>query len=206
MKKWINKKSIILAVIILIIISGVVTIFVKGFEKSIEYTKRTRLEIFIGKGYEKEDILAIADESFSSNKISFVEMEKTNQLAGINIKEYTNEELDSFKNKISEKYQIDSKELEVYEISVPETSINTIVEPYILPTILVTVISMIYIMLRNIKNNGIILSVKILGKLVLVLGTYFAVIALFRLPIEIYTMPVALLMYVITLLVNVRKK
>ena len=204
MKNWLNKKRVILIIFILIIISGIITVAVAGFNKSSDYTAETRLEVYIPKGYEKQEVLSIAKESFANKEISFYEIEKLNQVAGIKVKEYTKDELDNFKTKISEKYEIDKEELELYEVVVPTTRIRSIVTPYVLPMILVTVLSLIYVGIRNFKSNERLkISLKVIATIAIVLGVYFSIIALFRLSFGIYSMPLALTIYIITLLISV---
>lgn len=204
MKNWLNTKRIILIILILIIISGIITVGVAGFEKSSDYTSGTRLEVYIPKGYDKQEVINLAKESFANKEISFYEIEKLNQVAGIKVKEYTKEELDNFKTKISDKYEMDKEELELYEVLVPTTRISSIVMPYVIPVLLVTVLSLVYIGIRNFKSNEKLkISLKVLATIAIVLGLYFSVIALLRLPFGIYTMPLALAIYVITLLISV---
>lgn len=204
MKNKLNKKSISLIILILIIISGIITVGVAGFEKSYDYTSGTRLEIYIPKGYDKQEIVSIAKESFENKEISFYEIEKLNQVAGIKVKEYTKDELDDFKTKISEKYEMNKEDIELYEVAVPTTRISSVVTSYVLPMLLVTALSVIYVGIRNFKSNERLkISLKVLVTLAIVLGLYFSIIALFRLPFGIYTMPLALAIYVITLLISV---
>ena len=204
MKNWLNKKRVILLILMLIIISGIITVGVIGFEKSSDYTSGTRLEVYIPKGYDKQDVITIAKESFENKEISFYEIEKLNQVAGIKVKEYTKDELDSFKTKISEKYEINKEDIELYEVSVPTTRISSIVIPYILPMLLVTVLSLIYVGIRNFKSNERVkISLKVLVTVAIVLGLYFSIIALLRLQFGTYTMPLALAIYAITLLISV---
>ena len=206
MKKWINKQRIILIVLILIIISGIITLSVSGFEKSSEYVAGTRIEVYIPKGYEKDDILSIAKESFGEKVLSFSEIEKLNQVAGIKVKDHTKEELENFKTKISEKYDLDKDTIELYEVTVPTTNISTVVMPYILPTLLVTILSLIYIWIKNLKsNNALKTSFKVLATITMALTIYFSIIVLFRLPFGIFTMPLALAIYILTLLIAVNK-
>lgn len=205
MKNKLNKKSVALVIFILIIISGIITVGVAGFEKSSDYAKGTRLEVYIPKGYEKQDVINIAKESFENKEISFYEIEKLNQVAGIKVKKYTKDELDNFKTKIAEKYEMDKKEIELHEVSVPTTRISSIVTPYVLPMILVTGLSLIYVGIRNFKSNERLkILLKVLATITIVIGLYFSIIALFRLPFGIYTMPLALAIYVITLLISVK--
>lgn len=204
MKYIFEKNKIILIILTVLIVAGLITMFVTGFEKSIEYQAGTRIEVYIPQGYEKQDIINIADESFSAKEIGFKEVEKLNQVAGIKIKEYTTEELETFKTKISEKYDIDEKELEVYEIAIPTTRIRTAVEPYVFPVILVTVLSLIYVLFRNLKSeNKWKIILKIVLTLAITLGIYFSLILILQLPFADYTMPLALGIYIITLIILV---
>ena len=207
MKCIFNKNKVILIVLAVLIVAGLVTMFVAGFEKSSEYQAGTRIEVYIPQGYEKQDVINIAKESFSAKKIGFEEIEKLNQVAGIKLEEYTKEELDNFKAKISEKYNIDGKELKVYEITIPAIRIRTAVEPYVLPIVLVTVLSLIYVLFKNLKSEKkwkIIL--KIVSTLAIVLGVYFSLILILQLPFANYTMPLALAIYIITLIILVNNK
>lgn len=207
MKKYLNLKTILLAISILIILAGAITLCIAGFEKSIEYKAGTRIEVYIAEGYEKEDIINLAKESFDTDEILFSEVENSNQVAGIKVTKYSQEQLDAYINKVAEKYEIDEEEMEYYEIVVPETKISTIVNPYILPVVLITVLSLIYVIIKNFKaNNRIIISLKVLGILVITLCIYFSFIAILRLPFSIYTMPLALAIYIVALLIATNKK
>lgn len=207
MKKYLNLKTILLAISILIILAGAITLCVAGFEKSIEYKAGTRIEVYIPNGYEKEEVINIAKETFNTDEILFSEVEKVGKVAGIKVTQYSQEQLDSYINKIVEKYEIDEDEKEYYEMVVPETKISTIVKPYILPVVLITVLSLIYVIIKNYKsNNKIKISLKVLGILVITLCLYFSIIALFRLQFSIYTMPLALAIYIVALLIASNKK
>lgn len=204
MKYILKKNNLILLVLIVFILAGLITMFITGFNKSSEYQAGTRIEVYIPQGYEKQDVIDIAKESFNGKNISFEKIEKLNQVAGIKVKKYSSEELDVFKTKISEKYNIDKENLQIYEIAIPTTRISTAIEPYTLPVILVTVISLIYVLFRNLKSEQkwkIIL--KIVLTLAIVLGVYFSLILICRLPFADYTMPLALAIYIITLLILV---
>ena len=69
MKKKSNK--IVLIILILLIISGIIILGVKGFNKSPEYMAGTKIEVYIEKGYNKDDIVNIAKECFTNKDIYF---------------------------------------------------------------------------------------------------------------------------------------
>lgn len=200
MKKKLNK--ILLIVLILLIISGIIILGVKGFNKSPEYIAGTKIEVHIAKGYNKNDIVNIAKECFTNKDIYFEDIEKLNQVASIKVKAYTEEELNSYKAKISEKYDIEEDSLQLYEIPVPTTQIRTVIMPYVFPVMLVTVISLIYVLFRNLKSKDKWKNIlKILLVLAIVLGVYFSLILVLRLPFGTYTMPMALAIYILTLII-----
>ena len=202
-----KKNKIILIVLAVLIIAGIITMFVTGFEKAYEYQAGTRIDVYIPQGYENQDIINIAKESFNGKKVSFEKVEKLNQIAGFKIKEYSKEEFENFKAKISEKYDIDEKELEIYEIKVSTTRIRTVVEPYVFPVVLVTVLSLIYVLFRNLKaENKWKKLLKIVLALVIVLGVYFSLILILGLPFGEYTMPLAFAIYLISLIILVNNK
>ena len=199
-----KKNKIILIILTALIIAGIITMFVTGFEKASEYQAGTRIEVYIPQGYESQDIINIAKESFNGKQISFEEIEKLNQIAGIRVKEYSKEEFENFKSKVSEKYGIDEKELEIYEILIPTTRIRTALEPYVFPVVLVTVLSLIYVLFRNLKSeNKWKTLLKIVLTLAIVLGVYFSLILISGLPFGEYTMPLALAIYLISLIILV---
>lgn len=204
MKKMSKESKIILLLIILFIISGIITLLVAGFEKNAIYAAGTRIEVYIPQGYEKQDILEIAKESFNGKEFAFEEVEKLNQVAGIKINKYTKEELDNFKSKISEKYKIEEDKLEIYEIKLPRTRIRTDIMPYVFPVTLVTVLSLIYVLFKSIKSKNAWKNIlKIIAILAITLGIYFSILLIFRIPYGSYTMPIALAIYIITLLIAV---
>lgn len=207
MKKITKKEKIIFSLVILIIIAGIITLCISGFNKSASFASGTRIEAYIPNGYEAEDIIAIAKESFNSAKrISFDKIEKLNQVAGIKIDNYTEDELTNFKNKLMEKYSIEEDKLEIYEIDIPTVRISTTVKPYIFPIILITVLSLAYLLLRNLKRENLIVYIaKIILILIAVLGLYFSIIVISRIPFGVYTMPVALALYIATLLISIEK-
>lgn len=207
MKNIWKKNKITLLVLIILIIAGTIILGISGFEKSPDLKAGTKIEVYIPQGYEKQDVIDIAKQSFGEDYLAFEEVEKLNQIAGIKVNNYTEEQLNDFKSKISEKYGIDEKELEVYEIPMPNVRVSTLVTPYVFPVTLVTILSLIYVLFRNLKSeNKWRIILRIVLTLAIVLGSYFSLILIFSLPFGNYTMPIALAIYIITLIILVNNK
>lgn len=199
------KKKITLSILLFILLVGIIVLFVLGFEKSTAYKAGTRIEIYIPQGYVKQDIISIAEECFNGKKLQFEEIENLNQIAGLKISEkYNEEEMKNLRTKVSEKYKIDEKELDIYEISMPTRRIRTDIMPYVKPITLVTILTLIYVLFTNIKKQcKWKMILKVLATLSIVLGLYFSLILITRVPFGLYTMPTALAIYIITLIVSV---
>lgn len=204
MKKWLNKEKIFLMISLLIILSGIIVLGLVGFEKSATYQAGTRMEVYLPNGYNEQEIVTIAKECFNGKEISFNKIEKLDQVAGIKVKDYTHEELEQFKTKVAEKYNIAKDGLEVQEVLIPATKVSTFITPYVFPVLLITILVLIYLLFRNLKSEN---KWKILLKeilfLAIALGLYFSLILIFRIPFGSYTMPIALAIYIIILLITV---
>ena len=202
-----KKNKITLLVLIILIITGTIILGINGFEKSPDLKAGTKIEIYVPQGYEKQDVINIAKQSFGEDYLAFEEVEKLNQIAGIKVNNYSKEQLNDFKAKISEKYDIKTEELEMYEIPMPNVRVSILVTPYVFPVTLVTILSLIYVLFRNLKSeNKWKIILRIVLTLAIVLGCYFSIILIFRLPFGNYTMPVALAIYIITLIILVNNK
>lgn len=197
-------KKIISVILILLILSGIIILCTIGFNKSTMYSAGTRIETYIPQGYNKQDIYEIAKDSFENKKFSIEEVEKLDQVVVVKIKDYTQDEFNKFKTSLAEKYNIEADKLEIYEISQPTIRISTEVMPYVLPVLLLTIFSLIYVLFRNIKSeNKWQMILKIIGALAIAQGVYFSLILIFRIPFGIYTMPLSLAIYIITFIIYV---
>lgn len=206
MRKLKENKKIFAIIISLILIAGIAMLLIQGFNKSISYEKATKIECYIAKGYDKSEIKQIANGVFNDKDIEIQDVEKLNQVFSIKIKDYTEEEFKNFKTKIAEKYDIKEKELEIYKIEVPGTRIRELVSSYVFPVSLVTILSVIYVAIRNIKEKEMITKVaKLLTSLMVVAGLYFSIIVIAQIPVNAYTMPTALALYIATLLLTTIK-
>lgn len=195
-----KKKIMVLFLISVLILAGLILLFMKGFQKDIIYQPGTRIEIYFPKGYNGQEVLGIAKECFANREIALVEVEKLGQVAGIKLKDYTEEEFNNFKKKIQDKYVLDENELQVEEVTITTTRISSLVEPYILPASLITILTLVYVFIRNLKEKN---KWKILCKTIFIiaipLACYFSILLILRLPFTTYTLPITFAIYLITI-------
>lgn len=195
-----NNKKIIYIVSAVIIIIGIICTFTMGLKYSLKYDDTVRLNLYIGKEYNMEDIKHIAKEVFGKQKIQYQEIEIFKDTVALTLKEVNDEQIALLTDKLKEKYQPEAEEV-VQKVEVPHQRLKDILKPYVMPIaitsaiILVAVIIMAYISKLNI--------VKTIGMLILNLGVaqgvYLSIFAIARIPIGELFIVGALVIYILVL-------
>lgn len=191
-----NKKSIIYLILILIVIAGMISIYVRRLNFSLEQGKHIRIDLYIGKEYELEDIKQIAKETLPEGEKRYQKLETFNDAVAISLKEASDEQINALKEKVKEKYGIEEDTF-LTKTEVPHLRTRDIIKPYIIPTIIVTLIIMGYVGVRFLKLGALKTMFLLVAKLVLAGLVYVGVIGLFYLPVGIYTIPVGIGIYLI---------
>ena len=205
MKKKLSINQLICIISIIVIIVGVIVLLTRGFEKSLDYARVNRIEIYLENGYNKEEITQIVNEIFIEKEFKIHDVDKFNQTIAIDLREsYSEEELESLKTAIAEKNGIDKEELTIYENKIPAVTVRDIVKPYLQPMIIATMLIVIYIILRNIKSVEKIMSkiIRMILTILLAEGVYFSLILIIGIPISKLTMPIAIIIYMLSVIIN----
>ena len=79
MKKKLLINQLISAICIIVIILGIIVVATKGFEKSLDYAKVNRIELYLENGYNKEEITQIAKDTFGEKKFQIYDVDKFNR-------------------------------------------------------------------------------------------------------------------------------
>ena len=204
MKQISTKQKIIYAIVMAIIVAGIIVICTMNFNLGLMYSNNKRIDIYIGKDYEISDIKSIADETLDGKKI----IQKSYQLddyVSVTVKNASDEQIENFKSKIIEKYNIseDLQSIETFEI--PSTKVIDVMKNYFFPIALVTVLSAIYLAIRFRKQNIFKIFIKTILVLIIIEALYFSIIAICRIPFNEIIMPISLLIYILTLISCVYK-
>lgn len=114
MKDKTTIKAIIAIVILLII--GIAIIVTNKFEYSVDYSKNVRIELYLGKSFEINDILEIANDVYENEKIIVQKAGPFQDTIAITVKSTTDEQNDKILSKINEKYEtsITTEDLNLY--------------------------------------------------------------------------------------------
>lgn len=199
--KQINTKNIIkFAIILIIIISGIIMIAVKGFKFDLNYETAQKLEIYIGKQFEVKEIKEITDEVLKDKNVVIEKVEIFEDMVSIKTKEITDEEKSNIVSKINEKYSLENKVEETNIVTVPHTRFIDIHKKYVLPLISSLIIILIYTSIRF-RKIGI---TKSLLYILLTVGVsellLMSVIAIARIPVGKISTLLILFIYVISVI------
>lgn len=202
MKQLTAKQKIICIVIIAVILAGISIICTTGFNLSLMYSNNKRIDVYIGKDFSLGDIKVIADEIFEGNKV-LQTAELLDDYASVTVKDASEEQVNNFKTKISEKYNVSEKLQSIKTTEVPSVNVIDVMKPYVFPIILTTLIATIYLAIRFREKNALKVCAKVICSLIIIEVLYLSIIAITRIPFSDLIMPIGLLIYIISLMILV---
>lgn len=197
----INKKTkILIAVISLIIILGGIVVAIKGFNFDLGFAQMKKVEFYIKKEFNEDDIKQITSEVLGNQKVSIQKVEIYGDTLGILAEEITEEQKEQLVQKINEKYELEIKAEDVQIQNVPHAKGKDILKPYILPFSISTVIILIYMAVRYNKLGVMKTVLKLIGSVVASQAVLFSLFAICRIPVGILTIPMVIVVYLFVLL------
>lgn len=200
MKNIKNKTKILIAIIAIIIIVGFTITLTIGLNFELRYQDTKRVELNLGKDFEISDIKAITNEVFANKEVIIQKVEVFEDTVSVQAKDISEEEKTNLVNKINEKYQTELSAEEINIYAVPNTRGRDIVEPYIFPFALATLIILVYMAIRYHKLG--IIKVLLKSAIIIVLAQVLllSVMAITRIPVGRLTLPLVIVVYIITLM------
>ena len=200
-----NKKRVMLILIpiVAIIVAGILMICLKGFNYSLLYSNVKRLNIYMDKEFNIEDVKTITNEVFGDKQVKVQKANQFGTVVSIVTSEITEEEQNSLIEKINTKYEITlDKETDIALMNIPQVRAWDLVKIYVSPLLTITLISIAYMALRF-RKTGIIQSlIEPVVSLVLIMALYVSVVAIIRIPINEFFVILGILIYILTIICN----
>lgn len=203
MKEIMKNKKILYILMALIIVFGIISIFVFKLNFTLMYSEHTKVNVYLGKEYNLEDIKEITEETLGKQEIIYQEIEVFRDSISINVKSASDEQIDSLEAKLKEKYEIEESEQIIYTETVGNIRGRDIVKPYIIPMVIVTIVILAYVGIRYLSLGLIKVITTLVLRLVISQALLLSIIGIIRIPIGIYIMPVVILVYIATLMYTV---
>lgn len=206
------KKKIFYAILICIIIAGSAVIGTIGLNVDIAYSKNVKIDVYLGKEYNHEEVKQIAKEVFERDRILLQQVEYYGDMFSLTIAQKADENMDEkieqLNNKINEKYELENKKESIRVTYQPKIKLFSIITPYIIPLAISVAVILVYTLIRF-RKIGII---KTLVFYILTIAAseaiYLSILAIIRFPINRVVVPVGLCIYilVITIITAIQEK
>ena len=196
-------KKIIFIALAIIIVAGIIITATIGLNVDIMYKAHEQINIYIGKETNINEIQEIAKEVFGNQKTKVIVVEAFNDAFAINTESVSDEQIESLKQKVGEKYSIEDTSNTVTKSSIPKLRLRDIIKPYIMPVIIATAIIFAFMAVRY-KNMGITkVIIQLLQSgimLILAEALLLSIIAITRYPVNQYIILGALAIYFTTVM------
>lgn len=198
MKQLCQNKKIIIAITALLLVVGVILALTIGFNVELKYKATQRIELSLGKEFEKNDIKNIANEVIGQENI----VEKINEdedAVAIIAEEISDEQKSEIVNKINEKYELEINNENVEINNIPQLHIRDMLYKYVSTFLITGGIIGLYLFVRYYKIG----AVKVIGTTAIVsVATQcilFSILAITRIPIGRLTIPLIISVFAFTL-------
>lgn len=200
-----DKQKLGAIIIVIILIIGIAMVAMYGYNFSVEYDKSKKIQIYLGQDFNTTDIRNVAELSFPNKSIEIQKVDLFNDTVIINVKQATDEELNTLVRNINSVYELDYEVDDLLIVDVPHTQFIDIVKPYLLPIGIGLLISIAYIAVKYRKLGIARVIFQPLFVIAVSEAVLFSIFAITRFPIGRFTMPLALIVFVIALTTIVGK-
>ena len=197
-------KKIIYAILILIILVGTVVIATTGLNVDIIYSKNARIAVYLGKTFDNEDLKQIVNEVFGQGRTIVQKIEYFEDMALITIKQQDGieDKSETLNIKINEKYELENKAEDIQVTYQPKTRLSSIVEPYIIPFIIIISVIIIYAVIRFRKLGIVKIFINYVFTILVSEAVYLSIIAISRIPVNRLTIPIGLVIFVVAITIT----
>lgn len=203
------KKKIFYILLVCIIVAGTIVIATMGLKADIIYSKNIRIDVYLGKEYNHDEIEQMAKEIFETNRTIIRQVEYFGDMFSLTISqdiENIDEKVDEFTAKINETYELPEEGADVTVTYQPKVRLSSIIMPYLVPIGISMGIILIYAIVRF-RKIGIL---RTLGVYILAIlaseAVYLSILAILRIPVNRLVTPIGLAIYVIVITIVTAKR
>ena len=191
-----NKKILPILVLVIIIV-GVIMLAIKGMNYGLIYGNNTTIKMNLKLEKEAEDIIK---EVFGKH-YSIKTDNNTEENIIITVKTASEEQINTFITKINEKYDLSIANEDLEIMNNPKINGKDIIRPYVAPTVITSIIVVLYFTIRY-KKLGILKT--LITTLLTILGTqmvYLSIYAIVRIPVNELAMPISMLILILSFII-----
>lgn len=199
-----NKKIVILG-LILLVIAGIIVVALKGFNVNLMLSQHESVDFVIGKEFNISDIESICKDVFGDKKVILRKIELFDDAINVNVLSITDDEKQSFIDKMNEKYETQYTVEDLTISTVPNVRIRDLIKIYIKPVCISAAIIVVYIFIRFKKINPLKIVVKTIFIIISTEAALASLIAITRIPLSAIIINLMLLIALLELLLSLYK-
>ena len=184
MKNISIKTKIIAVIVAIVIIVGMAITLTTGLNFELKYQETQRMQIYIGKEFEIEDIRQITNEVFENQQVIIQKARELEDVLSVTAKEITEEQSKNLITKLNEKYGTEITEDQNETVQIPKARGRDII--LICLAIIYYKLGVLQVILKSIL-------IVIIAQI-----TLLSVIAITRIPVGRLTIPLVLIVYILT--------
>ncbi|MBR6033397.1 MAG: hypothetical protein IKP28_01400 [Clostridia bacterium] len=145
--KDMNKLKVIVVAAVLIV-AAIITVAVNPFKFNVNYSKNVRLEVYIEKDFEINDILSIVNSIYTNDDVIVRKAGALEKTASITLRDFTEEQNEKLISQLNEKYELKltSEDIEIYYNS--NVKGRDLIKPYIVATAIAGVLILAFFGVR----------------------------------------------------------
>lgn len=200
-----DKKAIlIVAILLIVVISGIIITFTKGMNYSLSYGQNTTIAAYINTQIDLTEIRNIVTEVFGRNN-NIRKLEDLNNYLLVTVKSANDEQIDTFVTKVNEKYNLEITKDDLNISNNAKVGIADLIYPYIIPVLISSAIILIYFIIRYRKLG---ISRVIISSILTVIGVqliYLSAYAITRIPVNELTMPISMILFILSFILLIEK-
>lgn len=200
-----NIKIIAIAIMSLVILTGIVVVGIFGFNKELRYGQGQVINVYVEQMVDVTNIKKLVNECLAGKTNMVQTVEIYQDYVTIKAKEITEEQKNNIVNKLKENYEFSQTAEDTTIENVAATKYIDIYKKYIVPFAVSGVIVLAYIVIRYHKKG----ILKVLGRTIIipVFGELFllSIIAITRIPVGRYTPVLVIAMYIESIMMVIRE-
>ena len=175
---------------------------IKGINVDLVYGEGVTISVTEKDEIKTEDAEEIASNTWSKGDYLIQKAEYFNDGIIIKVKEVSDEQLEKLVNLFNEKYEKKISLSDIVTEHVSNVKLLSLVEPYIMPVGLSTLLILAYYAVRYRGAKRMIIAI---GNLIIAGSILYCIYAVGRIKVDLITMPLALSTYIVTLAITTAK-
>ena len=193
------KEKILYVVLAIVFIVAIVITAVLGLRVDMEYAEANTITFTVGKNIKIEEIKEIAEQVFQSKNVLVQQVEFFGDSAIIKVREdVTDDKISNLCTRINQKYDVQLTTDNFAIAHIPNTRLRDVIEPYIVPIGLSTLLIVGYYAIRY---KGTRKMIGLIKYLIISEGILYSLYAIGRIQINELTMPLALATYTLVIII-----